>query len=125
MRAMQSVWVLLALVVTLALPLVSLQGVSVAWAQGATVAGGGCPAAPPSGPFVEAARGAVGHDLDVGSAAGGADPQELRGQGPPGAATVQSRGDRDGGEVGDRGTGCGAGDTWAAEPSQVGGRTGT
>jgi plastocyanin len=38
MRAMRSVWVLLALVVTLALPLVSLQRVSVAWAQGATVA---------------------------------------------------------------------------------------
>lgn len=38
MRAMRSVWVLLALVVTLALPLISLQGVSVAWAQGATVA---------------------------------------------------------------------------------------
>ena len=37
MRAMRSVWVLLALVVTLALPLISLQGVSVAWAQGATV----------------------------------------------------------------------------------------
>lgn len=38
MRAMRSVWVLLALVVTLALPLASLQQVAVAWAQAGSVA---------------------------------------------------------------------------------------
>jgi plastocyanin len=38
MRALRSVWVLLALVVTLALPLVSLQQVAVAWAQAGSVA---------------------------------------------------------------------------------------
>ena len=38
MRAMRSVWVLLALVFTLALPLVSLQQVAVAWAQAGSIA---------------------------------------------------------------------------------------
>ena len=38
MRAMRSVWVVLALVVTLALPLASLQHVAVAWAQAGSVA---------------------------------------------------------------------------------------
>src|SRR5689334_24749818 len=38
MRALRSLWVLLALMVTFALPLLSLQHVAVAWAQAETVA---------------------------------------------------------------------------------------